>query len=83
MGASGGRLRPFLLAAAVAVIPQTLWVHGGTATMLIDDPSPSGLRWTSVIVSVLAAIAISIIIPRMALKRVEAMKHLPANGAVD
>lgn len=37
MGASGSRVRPFLLAAAVAVIPQSLWVHGGTAATLAGD----------------------------------------------
>lgn len=70
MGASGSKLRPFLLAAAVAVIPQILWVHGGTAATMIDDPSVSGLRWVSVIVSVLAAIAISVIVPHDAMKRI-------------
>jgi uncharacterized membrane protein YdjX (TVP38/TMEM64 family) len=83
MGASGSRIRPFLLAAAVAVIPQSLWVHGGTAAMLIDDPSPNGLGWTSVIVSVLAAIAISIIVPRMAMTRIESMKNMQTSGAMD
>lgn len=70
MGASGGKLRPFLLAAAVAVIPQMLWVHGGTAATMIDDARVSGLRWISVVVSVLAAIAIGIIVPHEAMKRV-------------
>ena len=70
MGASGSKLRPFLLAAAVAVIPQILWVHGGTAATMIDDPNVSGLRWVSIVVSVLAAIAISVMVPHEAMKRV-------------
>ncbi len=70
MGASGSKLRPFLLAAAAAVIPQMLWVHGGTAATIIDDPGASGLRWVSIIVSVLAAIAMGVIVPREAMKRV-------------
>ena len=69
MGASGSRLRPFLWAAAVAVIPQMLWVYGGTAAMMIDDPNVSAIRWLSVIVSVLAAIAIGVIVPREAMRR--------------
>lgn len=70
MGASGSKLRPFLLAAAVAVIPQMLWVYGGTAATLIDEPSVSGLRWVSIVVSVFAAIAIGFLVPREAMKRV-------------
>jgi uncharacterized membrane protein YdjX (TVP38/TMEM64 family) len=70
MGASGSKIRPFLSAAATAVIPQMLWVHGGTATTMIGDPNVSGLRWVSVIVSVLAAMAIGVIVPREAMKRV-------------
>lgn len=82
MGATGSRLRPFLSAAAVAVIPQMLWVHGGTAATMIDGPDASRLRWASIIVSVLAAVAISIIVPREAIKRVEAMnRRLPESSS--
>jgi uncharacterized membrane protein YdjX (TVP38/TMEM64 family) len=70
MGASGSKMRPFLCAAAVAVIPQMLWVQGGTVATMINDPSVSLLRWVSVIVSVLAAIAIAVIVPHQAMKRV-------------
>lgn len=71
MGASGSRLQPFLLAAAVAVIPQTLWVHGGTAATMINDAEVSGLRWLSTVVSVLAAGAVSVIVPKEAMKRIK------------
>lgn len=74
MGACGSRLRPFLMAAAVAVIPQALWVHSGTAASLIDAPSPSGLRWMGVAFSLAGAVAISVLLPRIAMKRLEEMK---------
>ncbi len=83
MGASGSRIRPFLAAAAVAVIPQTLWVHGGTAATLVADQDRSVLRWTGIVVSVLAAAAISVIIPRMAVRRVAAMKRMQASGVFE
>lgn len=79
MGASGSRMSPFLLAAAVAVIPQMLWVHGGTVATMVDDPNVSGLRWLSVFLSVLAAIALGIIVPREAIKRVQVRELLVQN----
>ncbi|MFK8113434.1 MAG: TVP38/TMEM64 family protein [Rubripirellula sp.] len=75
MGATGSKKRPFFLAAAVAVIPQMLWVHGGTAASMIDEPSGSRLRWLSIFVSIFAAVAISLIVPKQAMKRVQAMKQ--------
>ena len=83
MGANGSRVRPFLLAAAVAVIPQMLWVHGGTAATMIDDPNVPGLRWVGVVVSVLAAVAIGVIVPREASKRLQREKVLDPSGATD
>ncbi len=83
MGANGSRRRPFLLAAAVAVIPQMLWVHGGAAATMIDDPSVSGLRWLSVVVSVLAAVAIGVMVPHQASKRLQREKVLDPSGATD
>jgi uncharacterized membrane protein YdjX (TVP38/TMEM64 family) len=81
MGASGSRLSPFLWAAAFGVIPQLLWVHGGTAFTMIDDPSTTGLRWMGVAVSVLAGIAIAVIVPREAMQRIEAART--ADGSLD
>lgn len=80
MGASGSRLCPFLLAAAVAVIPQMLWVHSGTAVSLLNEPDPSALRWASIGVSVTAAIIISSIVPRVAARRVQSMRPLPSRA---
>lgn len=81
MGASGSRFRPFLLGAAAAVLPQSLWVHGGTAVAAIDEPGASPLRWLGVLVSMSAAVALSIVIPRLAMKRMEAMTGLAVEGA--
>lgn len=81
MGASGSTMRPFLLAAAVAVIPQMLWVHGGTAMKMIDDPNVSGLRWLGVIVSVFAAITIGVIVPGEAMKRVHELRTRNENAS--
>lgn len=74
MGASASRIGPFLLAAGVAVLPQTLWVHGGTAVTLVKNESASWLQWSGVIVSVTAAIAIGILVPRFAIERIEQIK---------
>ncbi|MGI9471559.1 MAG: VTT domain-containing protein [Rubripirellula sp.] len=74
MGASGSKTKPFLLAAAAAVLPQLLWVHGGTAASLIDEPAVPVLRWCTVAVSILAGIAISVLVPKMAFRRIESMK---------
>jgi uncharacterized membrane protein YdjX (TVP38/TMEM64 family) len=76
MGASGSRLRPFLIAAAVAVIPQALWVHSGTAAALWSQPDASALQWSSVVVSVTAAIAISVVVPRVAIRRIESTRQM-------
>jgi uncharacterized membrane protein YdjX (TVP38/TMEM64 family) len=75
MGASGSRIRPFLMAAAVAVIPQALWVHSGTAATLMHQPGAPALRWASIVVSVTAAIAISILIPRVAIRRAQSLSN--------
>ncbi len=75
MGASGSRIGPFLLAAAITVIPQTLWVHGGTAVTLIGQPHSAPLQWIGPIISILAAITISVLIPPLALQRVEALRR--------
>lgn len=75
MGAMGSKRSPFLLAAAVAVLPQTLWVHAGTAATMMDDSSTSQLRWVGIMVSILAAIAVGVIIPKAAIKRIESYRH--------
>lgn len=75
MGASGSRLGPFLCAAALGVFPQMVWVHSGTAITMIDDPSTTGLRWLGVAISVFAGIAIAVIVPREAMRRIETARN--------
>lgn len=75
MGASGSRIGPYLLAVAIAVIPQTLWVHGGTAVTLIEHGDSSPLQWIGTTVSIVAAIVITFVIPPLALKRLESLRH--------
>ncbi|WP_222435900.1 TVP38/TMEM64 family protein [Rubripirellula tenax] len=82
MGACGGRFAPFLAATAVAVIPQSLWVHSGTIATAIDDPQAGGLRWMGIALSVIGAIAISVAVPREAMKRLK-RQRLTEPGAVD
>lgn len=77
MGASGSRLQPFLLAAAVAVIPQSLWVHSGTAASMLTGQNASALQWASIVVACTAAVAISIVVPRVAIRRIESTRQLP------
>ena len=77
MGAANARMMPYTIAAAIGVLPQLLWVHGGTiATMdlAVNQTSPIG-AWRPITagVSILAAIAISIVIPRQVMRRIDAM----------
>jgi len=71
MGASGARIKPYLAAAAVAVIPQTLWVHGGSAVSLVQNTEAAWWQWASVIVSVVTAVVLSLWIPRAAMIRMQ------------
>ncbi|QDT02423.1 SNARE associated Golgi protein [Rubripirellula lacrimiformis] len=79
MGGSRARIGPFLAAAAVAVIPQSLWVHCGTVATMIDDPRTSGLRWASLAISVIGAIVVSIVIPRQAIQRLRQQRPASAH----
>ena len=74
MGASGSRLWPFLSAAAVAVLPQLLWVQSGSSAAVIADGSASTGHWMAVLTSVAAAVLTSIIVPTMALRQMKQMK---------
>jgi uncharacterized membrane protein YdjX (TVP38/TMEM64 family) len=74
MGASGSRLRPFLSAAAVAVLPQLLWVQSGASVAMIADGSASTSHWVAVFTSVAAAVLTSILVPTMALRQMKQMK---------
>ncbi|HBV64646.1 MAG TPA: DedA family protein [Rhodopirellula sp.] len=74
MGASGSRLAPFLLAAAVAVVPQLLWVQSGASAAIIANGSASTIHWIVVITSVAAAILTSILVPKLALRQNKLVK---------
>ena len=74
MGASGSRLWPFLLAAAVAVLPQLLWVQSGESAAMVADGSASTSHWVAVLTSVAAAVLTSILLPTMALRQIQQMK---------
>lgn len=69
MGACRARLAPFIAAAAIAIIPQSLWVHSGTAVRLVDDRDAGGLHWAGIVVSIVAAIGIGVVVPRTATRR--------------
>jgi hypothetical protein len=60
------------------VIPQTLWVHGGSAATLMHDSNASPLAWFGVGVSVSAAVALSIIVPRVALRKMRCYESKPS-----
>jgi uncharacterized membrane protein YdjX (TVP38/TMEM64 family) len=72
MGAAGARLLPFAGAAALAVIPQMLWVHSGTLLSVSSDGPLSEARWISGIMSLTAAIGISYVVPHAAMRRIRA-----------
>ncbi|MAI30626.1 MAG: hypothetical protein CBE00_01215 [Planctomycetaceae bacterium TMED240] len=74
MGASGSRMGPFLLAAAVAVVPQLLWVQSGASAAIIAEGSASTIHWVAVLTSVAAAILTSILVPKIALQQINLVK---------
>lgn len=71
MGACGGRYLPFIAAAAAGVIPQTLWVHSGSAVAMVGDAQSDQLRWFSIALSIIGALAVSFIVPRRAVQRLK------------
>lgn len=82
MGACRARFAPFLSAAMVAVIPQLLWVHSGSAAGLIGEPDASGLKWFSIAIAVAGAVMISVIVPPLAIKRLR-KNRMRTPGATD
>ena len=73
MGASNARRTPYLLAAAVAVIPQILWVHSGTAVELATKNSSEATiaQWTGIVIAVTGGLLVAIFVPREALRRLK------------
>ena len=70
MGSFQARQKPYLAAAAVAVIPQILWVHSGTAATLAGDTSTTTAQWISIAIAVIGGILVAVIIPREAMRRI-------------
>jgi uncharacterized membrane protein YdjX (TVP38/TMEM64 family) len=81
MGASGSRFAPFIVGAAGSVLPQSLWVHGGTVVSTAGDTSAAPLRWVGIMLSVAAAVAIAILVPPLAVRRIESMNKLAVEGS--
>jgi uncharacterized membrane protein YdjX (TVP38/TMEM64 family) len=79
MGAVGARWLPYLAAAAAAIIPQILWVHSGATASMIHNPDATTLRWLSGGLSLVVAIAVSIMIPRQAMRRLQSQTPLPCS----
>ena len=77
MGAVGARWLPYLAAAAVAIIPQILWVHGGATATMIHNSETSALRWISGGLSIVMAIAVTVIVPREAMRRLRSQTSSP------
>jgi uncharacterized membrane protein YdjX (TVP38/TMEM64 family) len=77
MGAANARMVPYLLGAAIGVLPQLLWVHGGTIATVdpVGDQNSLVSAWRPITagVSILAAIAISVLIPKQVMRRIESM----------
>ncbi|WP_165440510.1 TVP38/TMEM64 family protein [Rubripirellula amarantea] len=69
MGACHAKIVPYIVAAAVAMIPQILWVHSGTASHLIGDADASPEKWTSIALAVVGGLLVSVLIPREVLRR--------------
>jgi uncharacterized membrane protein YdjX (TVP38/TMEM64 family) len=74
MGASRARQIPYLAAALLAAGPQLLWVHcGAVATETMSTVAEAGIsgatdssltRWLGLVTSVIAAVLLSVLVPR-------------------
>lgn len=85
MGACRAKIAPYAWAAAVAMIPQMLWVHSGTVANLAGESTTSPARWVSVAVAVVGGVLVSVLIPREVARRWEVARRLretqPIEGA--
>ncbi len=81
MGASGSRVVPFLVGAAAAVIPQSLWVHGGTVlSVSVNEGNTSAVQWIGPVVSIAAAILVAALLPRLVAQQVAAYQDQIPEG---
>ena len=69
MGACRARLAPYTWAVVVAMLPQILWVHSGTAATLAGNGTTTTARLVSIVIAFLVAVVLSLWIPQQALKR--------------
>lgn len=69
MGAVGARIAPFMTAAVLGILPQLLWVHGGAIASIDSDQIGAG-RWLSTLLSLIAALAVTVIVPGKVMNRI-------------
>lgn len=81
MGMAGARWGPYLAAAAMASVPQWLWVYCGSEAVSAADMAWP--RWVGVILSITAAILLSVVVPQKILRRVRAMQAPPDSHSVE
>ena len=73
MGAVGARIAPFMTAAVIGILPQLLWVHSGAIASVANDQISTS-RWASTLLSLVAAIIVTVLLPREILKRIRAQQ---------
>lgn len=64
MGASGCKLKPFLIGSCLAVIPQSLWINVGANLNKLTSSQMNVFKIGSFFISLLCAVAVSIWITR-------------------
>ena len=72
MGAAGARFAPYVAAAAVAVVPQLLYVHA--AAMAVDSEQSLHFRWISSVLSLSVATLVSVALPPIAIRRLKEIR---------
>lgn len=72
MGAAGARFAPYVTAAAVAVLPQWLYVHA--AAMAADVEQSLHYRWISFVLSLSVATLVSLALPPIAIRRLKEIR---------
>ncbi|MCA9137144.1 MAG: VTT domain-containing protein [Planctomycetales bacterium] len=72
MGAVQARLTPYTAAAAVAVLPQLLYVHA--ASLAMDMDQSQRYRWISSVLSLAVAVIVSITLPNLAMQRLKQLR---------
>ena len=78
MGAVRAKIIPFMSAALLGVIPQLLWVHGGSIAQAGPSTADGPYRWLGPAVSIIAGITVGIVVPREAMRRIR--ERQIANG---